>query len=449
MIPFANQCMCTRRPSGGGSQACTCPSCANTNSGSDSWGNDELDEMSLERGRMPARAKPRVRWGFGRVLRRCPPGLKRLPDGRCKRLRRDGALDRSQVPDPLLRVIKLNRRYGIELGWKQRLSQILILLGLAPDVNERDFAQAVARWQSSRGIQPTHGVLGPITWDAMKKAIDPATPAPASTPGKMARASRGIQACATPTDLNSAEQTAVAITTNFETGRPFGCGVSPTGDPDAISIGMLQWNLRAGTLQPLLRSFEGRGGSLERHFGPLAPTLRSILSMPYSTRAERDVTVERSRRVRQSSPEAWFTALRNLCVDPIFCGLQVEDMRGRLNAAWRATRELELRTVRGLSMMFDINVGDGYAAKFNGRMVANRKIALFKERILGRERSLGRRLTEAERLVEIAEEAARYAGRWAEERRARRRVIALGSGMFRRQNWTLDAQFPGLNDPLA
>jgi hypothetical protein len=88
-------------------------------------------------------------------------------------------------------------------------------------------------------------------------------------------------------------------------------------------------------------------------------------------------------------------------------------------------------------MMFDINVGDGYGAQ-------RRKIARFRDRIAG----LGAGASERDRLVAIANEAAELAGaRWREERRARRLLIANGTGVYRRSRWDLDRLFPDLDQP--
>jgi hypothetical protein len=114
------------------------------------------------------------------------------------------------------------------------------------------------------------------------------------------------------------------------------------------------------------------------------------------------------------------------------------DVGSRMVYAQTVARQLGLRTVRGLTMCFDINVGDG---------LGTAKVAAFPSRISSLESRIGRRLTERERLVEIANEAADRLTNWREERRARRLVIANGTGVYRRQNWDLDRLFPTLNDP--
>ena len=68
-------------------------------------------------------------------------------------------------------------------------------------------------------------------------------------------------------------------------------------------------------------------------------------------------------------------------------------------------------------------------------------------------RASRRALSEREKLVEIADEAARLSG-LPDDRGPRRTVITNGTGRYRRSDWNLDALtfFPGqpsLDDPLV
>jgi hypothetical protein len=198
----------------------------------------------------------------------------------------------------------------------------------------------------------------------------------------------------------------------------------------------------------MIRLYEQRGGRLETHFGDLLPALHQLLQMPQKTKADREAVIARSRALRQQDPQRWKAAMLSLCVDPLFCRLQVDDIRRRFRAASNAVRALQLRTVRGLAMLFDIEVGDGYALRQNGRSVAGGKITAFQQRIARKSAELRRSLSEQEMLVEIAEEAARFAARWQVERQARRLVIARGTGVYRGKRWNLDTQFPALRNLL-
>lgn len=256
--------------------------------------------------------------------------------------------------------------------------------------------------------------------------ISPTLPAPAapSVPALPRSGERGPQ-CAPPANLTASERLALAVTTNFETGRPFGCVVSKT---DGVSIGMLQWNLKAGTLQAMLKHFEAAGGRLDSFFGPEAAAVRQLINLAPAAAV--------AKATAENLFERWKGALSRLCSDPVYCGLQVRDIQSRLRQAEAAAQRLGLRTIRGLSMMFDIHVGDGYGSR-------GRKIGVFADRIR-RAGAVGER----DKLVVLANAAADLAGKkWGEERRARRLVIARGTSRYRMSLWNLDAKFPGLDQP--
>ena len=69
------------------------------------------------------------------------------------------------------RAVRLNRRYGEELGWRAQHDAIVRLLGFVdftPD--EKTFAEAVARWQRGQGLKGD-GIVGPNTWARMRSAL--------------------------------------------------------------------------------------------------------------------------------------------------------------------------------------------------------------------------------------------------------------------------------------
>ncbi len=233
----------------------------------------------------------------------------------------------------------------------------------------------------------------------------------------------GQVACLPPTKLSEAELIALRITTRFENNREFGCRVS---EVDGISMGMIQWNLAAGTLQAMLTKFERQTGRLREFFGADTEKLKNLIALP-----PRDA-------VRQASAEKlcfrWSSTLLRLCSDPDYCRLQIEDVSGRITTCVAITRRLGLRTIRGLSMIFDVHTGDGLGRK---------KEQAFMARIRGLS-------SEQEKLIAIANEAANRAGnKLKEERQHRRMLIAVGTGCYRGQcDWNLDRDYPNLDRPL-
>lgn len=330
-------------------------------------------------------------------------------------------------PSSFRQAIEQNRRYAESLGWRQHIDRIVQLLGFTNMTpGEQLFAEAVARWQRSRGLKPD-GVIGPNTWRQMQRALSLGPSAPPPRP-------RAQALCRPPQGMSAAEQTALALTTRFETGTPFGCVVSAT---DGISMGMLQWNLLAGTLQEKLATFEQQTGRLQQFFGAETERVKRLVAL----RGSRDLQAQAVREaLAEKLANRWRDALLRLCADTQFCALLMADVMRRMKRAREATRQLNLRTIRGLCMLFDVEVGDGYGAK-------NRKLTAFAERIQRRENELGRVLSEQEKLVEIADLAASLAGsKWGAERRARRMLIAKGSGRYRNSEWNLDGDFPNLGE---
>ncbi len=134
---------------------------------------------------------------------------------------------------------------------------------------------AIRSFQTRAGLTPD-GKVGPLTIAALQRAGAPAPPAAPSAPRRPAPAGNTPR-CPPPSQLTPAQRTVLAVTTNFETGVPFGCAVSKV---DGISMGMLQWNLKAGTLQALFRQYESAGGRLETHLGAEAPQVRALIALP-------------------------------------------------------------------------------------------------------------------------------------------------------------------------
>jgi LAS superfamily LD-carboxypeptidase LdcB len=78
--------------------------------------------------------------------------------------------DRSSTLD-YQKAIRLNRHYGSNLGWQDRLHEINIIIGLASNTPvERDFVDAVSKWQKVQGLK-ADGILGPNTWRRLRPQL--------------------------------------------------------------------------------------------------------------------------------------------------------------------------------------------------------------------------------------------------------------------------------------
>jgi hypothetical protein len=254
----------------------------------------------------------------------------------------------------------------------------------------------------------------------------PAVPTPVRQPVVKPAAPTAV---CKPTGLTAPETTVVALTSRLETGAPFRFVVSSV---DGISVGMLQWNLLAGTLQRLLHAFERSGGRLQDYFGADTDRLRRLIGLQRKVQAVKEATAEHL-------ASRWQPAFMRLAANVRFCELMTRDVRARLHTAEEAASKLGVTTVRGLSMMFDVANGDG---------LSPRKVQTFAARLAARGAAAGRPLTEREQLVEIANAAADLVRKPSlrEERRARRLLIAHGSGRYRRSHWDLNKEFTTLDE---
>jgi peptidoglycan hydrolase-like protein with peptidoglycan-binding domain len=85
------------------------------------------------------------------------------------------------------KAVSANARYGKELGWQALYGRIANVLGLSwlAVFNPISFAEAVARWQKSRGLPPD-GIIGPKTWLRLQSVLGiqaaPTGRSPAATP---------------------------------------------------------------------------------------------------------------------------------------------------------------------------------------------------------------------------------------------------------------------------
>ena len=356
-------------------------------------------------------------------------------------------------------AVMLNRRLANQLGWRTYYNPILTLLGPAAIGGELAFAQAVAEWQAAKGL-PSNGVLGATSWNQMQAdlasspdAAPPTglTPPPAPMPLGMdadaplgetewesesartvaRQVSRRWANCSPPADTPPTERTVLSVVSRLETGRPFACTVSAN---DGISMGIVRWNLRDGTLQRLLARFENRTGRLIRFFGPDYDRLMGLIAL-------RQSPAQRNRAVAAAAAERladrWRGRLLSLFSDATFDSMIMQDVRGQLAASKGAARRLGLWTVRGLTLMFDIAAREGLSPA---------KLERFAARLRHFEGTKGA-LSEQEKLVAIADESVRRLGRHRDERRARRMVIATGSGPARGRWLDLGRDYANLDAP--
>ncbi len=328
----------------------------------------------------------------------------------------------------------IDRKSKEYIRWYQDAVNKLAPANLAVDgINGDKTKAAVRTFQAKAGIA-ADGVVGAQTEAALLKAGAPMPPRAAG--GTPSTPVAPASPCGPSPTLSNAERDALAATSTLEGGKPFHCLVSKT---DGISMGAIQWNLKAGTLQTILNKFESRTGRLATFFGADTPRLKRLIDLK-QTPKNNAVAEAKDERLA----ERWRDPLTRVCGDPDFCALQQEDIAGRICTAWNSFVPLGLTTVRGLCMVHDIAVGDGGGA-----------LRTVRERALASAGWFG--LSEAAKLERLANIAADRLSTYREERRARRKNLAniptpyRGSPGTRPKSWAdiINKAVPNLDRALT
>jgi LAS superfamily LD-carboxypeptidase LdcB len=221
-----------------------------------------------------------------------------------------------------------------------------------------------------------------------------------------------------------------------------------TGDFDGqgLSLGLLQWNIGTGSLQPLLQAFaREHPDRFAAAFGAEADELRAVL------REQRPRQLAWARGIntgdrRQPIREPWSSHFRRLGEDAAFQRIQLRAVRPRMDAARRYGRHFGLTTERGLALMFDIVTQQGAYWITCKRERCVRRARLIQERRDAEARRLGRELSELELMAIIANVVGDVAlERWREKVRDRKMMIVRGRGRVHGHEFDLARDF-GLTD---
>ncbi len=108
-------------------------------------------------------------WGYGKSRENYTKAIEDYHQERC-------AEQPVRPPLDVKEAVRLNRYYSKQLGWD--FDQIQRFLGLDATADEQRLAIAVARWQEGQPGLKVDGIVGPITWRQMQKALGTAGAAP-------------------------------------------------------------------------------------------------------------------------------------------------------------------------------------------------------------------------------------------------------------------------------
>lgn len=160
--------------------------------------------------------------------------------------------------------------------------------------------------------------------------------------------------------LTVAEQKALAITSTLETGHRGGFdGLSGDFDGMGLSFGLVNWNLGAGSLQPLLRDLAREFPTrFVAAFGLDAPRFLALIT-PTGDAARRTQLAFAKREMNEVRGgkkvirEPWSTYFRRLAADPEFQRIEVRYAKELLDRAKYFCEYFGLVSERALCFMFD------------------------------------------------------------------------------------------------
>lgn len=160
--------------------------------------------------------------------------------------------------------------------------------------------------------------------------------------------------------LTVAEQKALAITSTLETGHRGGFdGLSGDFDGMGVSFGLVNWNLGAGSLQPLLRDLAREFPTrFAAAFGPDASRFLALVT-PTGDAARRAQLAFAKREMnevrhgKKVAREPWATYFRRLAADPEFQRIEVRYAKELLDRAKYFCEYFGLVSERALCFMFD------------------------------------------------------------------------------------------------
>jgi hypothetical protein len=155
-------------------------------------------------------------------------------------------------------------------------------------------------------------------------------------------------------DPGTAIQKAINITASFE-GRGY-VNVAGNFDGQYLSVGMIQWNIGQGTLQPLLKEFVKNYPDKAREI--FGSEYQSFLNALYGTKDDIKSWGLSINNGENLLPE-WEERFITLCKTKEFQEIQNQYMQDYISDALRMADIFSLKTEKGLALMFDIAVQNG------------------------------------------------------------------------------------------
>jgi Putative peptidoglycan binding domain len=272
---------------------------------------------------------------------------------------------------------------------------------------------AVKAFQRGAGLAPD-GDVGPATWTKLFPGSQLQEPAIRSQP---------------------ITNRCLALTGSFETDTaPPECFAGLTGDFDGqgISLGVCQWNLGQGSLQPLLNEIDQSHQTLVTTiFNDYASEFRRVLA---SSNVDQVAWARSIQSARHAIGEPWQGLFKALARTPEFQAIETEHA-GRLFVTARTMcSNYGVQSERALALMFDIAVQNG-AIKDVVRAQIERDFAALDSKQTPEALEVARLQIVANRRAAAANPA------WVNDVRIRKLTIANGQGVVHGRHYDLEAQY--------
>jgi len=229
--------------------------------------------------------------------------------------------------------------YGPEV---EQIQQRLKALGMYTGPIDGDYGggteAAVKLFQRSADLK-INGVVGPDAWARLFP--DSSIPVPAIVSQSIANR-------------------CLALTGSFETSMPPpDCFAGLTGDFDGqgLSLGVCQWNLGQGSLQPLLLEMDQTHANLVTEvFHSYSGEFRQMLAASNEAQLEWARSIQNARHI---IAEPWLGLLKTLARTPEFQAIETGHAGRLLQTARTLCATYSVHSERALALMFDIAVQNG------------------------------------------------------------------------------------------
>lgn len=290
-------------------------------------------------------------------------------------------------------------------------------LGFYTGLIDGDFGggteSAVKSFQVKKKLN-VDGRVGPITWSKLFPKED------IPDPGIVAK----------PLDFKC-----LALTGSFETNAPVPecfAGLSGDFDGQGMSLGVCQWNIGQGSLQPLFQTMDRKHHRVVKDiFHDDYPTWVAWLE---EDRQEQLIWIRNLQDLRHNLAEPWRGYFRALCRTEQFQDIQRAAAKKLMKSALALRKKYSLESDRAAALMFDILVQNGSI-----KAVTDAQIKTDCARL---DPSLSDEEREVESMKIIANCRAEAAKpQWVEDVRRRKLTIAMGEGSVHGRYYNLEEQY--------